>query len=83
MLNTFNIIWGPLEIFYGTPNLKKTQKIAFFALFGGSNSLLKMKILDVVTLGDDSDSLIPRITPKLFFSFTPMARGLEGSKIIV
>ena len=66
MLNTFNIIWGPLEIFYGTPNLKKTQNFAFFALFGGSNSLLKMKILDVVTLGDDSDSLIRQITPKLF-----------------
>ena len=83
MLNTFNIIWGPLEIFYGTPNLKKTQKFAFFALFGGVNSLLKMKILDVVTLGDDSDSLIRRITPKLSFSFTPMSWESEDSKIIL
>ena len=83
MLNTFNIIWGPLEIFTGPQTSKKLKNRVFGSIWGGSNSLLKMKILDVVTFGDDSDSLIPRITPKLFFSFTPMARGLEDSKIIL
>ena len=57
----------PLENFLRDPKPQKIQNFAFFALFGvGVEFLLKMKILDVVTLGDDSDSLIRRITPNFF-----------------
>ena len=70
--------------FFTGPQTSKKLKISRFSLYlEGSNYLLKMKILDVVTLGDDSDSLIRRITPKLSFSFTPMSRGPEDSKIIL
>ena len=49
------------------PQTSKNRKFSHFSLyFRGLNSLLKMKILDVVTLEDDSDSLIRQITPKLF-----------------
>ena len=73
----------PRKFFTGPQTSKKLKFSRFSFYLGGRIALLKMKNLDVVTLGDDSDSLIPRITPKLFFSFTPMARGLEGSKIIL
>ena len=73
----------PLENFLQDPKPQKNSKICVFRSIWGSNSLLKMKILDVVTLEDDSDSLIRRITPKPFFSFTPMSRGPEDSKIIL
>ena len=73
----------PRKIFTGPQTSKKLKFSRFSLYLGGRIPLLKMKILDVVTLGDDSDSLIRRITPKLFFSFAPMSRGPEDSKIIL
>ena len=72
----------PLENFLRDPKPQKIANFRIFAPFGGSNSLLKMKIFDVWTSGDDSDSLIYQITPKLFFSFSPMSWRPEESKII-